>query len=62
MKKIVTPVQRDVLVEVKQKGQLSRPRGTLEKLHKKGLVSGKRNTGWTITPLGEKWLSDNNLQ
>lgn len=59
MKKIVTPVQRSVLLEVKQKGHLSRPRGTLEKLQKKGLVSGKRNTGWTITPLGERWLSEN---
>ena len=57
MKRKVTPVQESVLREVYQKGQLSKPRGTLEKLHKKGLVTGKRHTGWTITPLGERWLT-----
>ena len=56
MKRKVTSVQEVVLREVKEKGQLSRPRSTLEKLQKKGLVSGKRHAGWSITPLGERWL------
>lgn len=57
MKRKVTPVQESVLREVYEKGQLSKPRSTLEKLHKKGFVTGKRHTGWTITPLGERWLT-----
>ena len=57
MKRKVTPVQEEVLREVKRKGQLSKPRSTLEKLQKKGLVSGKRHTGWTLTDLGARWLT-----
>jgi len=58
MKRKVTPVQENVLREVQRKGQLSRPRSTLEKLQKKGFVSGKRHIGWSLTEAGERWLSE----
>ena len=57
MKRKVTPVQENVLKEVQEKGQLSRPRSTLEKLQKKGLVDGKRHIGWHLTERGKRWLA-----
>ena len=33
-----------------------RPRSSLERLHKKGLVSGNRKRGWTLTREGAWYL------
>ena len=36
-----------------------RPRGSLERLRKKGFVSGSRQRGWYITQAGKDYLQNN---
>jgi len=54
MKK-VTEVQKTVLLGMKDGLRYRKPRGSLERLQKKGLVSGDRKTGWMITCSGIAW-------
>jgi uncharacterized protein YjhX (UPF0386 family) len=53
----VTDVQRDVLHDLLREGRLTSPRGSLERLAKKGLVEGGRRDGWTLTDKGFHWLA-----
>ena len=52
----VTDVQRQVMVDLLREGCLRTPRGSLERLEKKGLVEGNRRDGWTLTDKGRLWL------
>lgn len=38
-----------------------RPRGSLERLVKKGLVHGCRKTGWNLTAEGEQYLTSTSV-
>ena len=49
---IVTEVQRNVLSSMVPETLYKRPRGSLERLEKKGLVSGDRRGGWRLTRKG----------
>lgn len=53
---IITTVQRDVISRLALQGRLTHPRGTLERLEKKGLVEGDRRTGWRLSLRGLQWL------
>jgi len=48
----ITEVQRKVLHDLLREGRLTSPRGSLERLAKKGLVEGDRRDGWTLTEKG----------
>ena len=52
----ITEVQRKVLHDLLREGRLTSPRGSLERLAKKGLVEGDRRDGWTLTEKGLRWL------
>lgn len=52
----VTEVQRRVLTDLLREGKLFAPRGSLERLAKKGLVEGDRREGWVLTNAGLRWL------
>lgn len=52
----VTDVQRQVLQDLLREGRLRAPRGSLERLAKKGLVEGSRQDGWTLTDKGRLWM------
>jgi Mn-dependent DtxR family transcriptional regulator len=52
----ITEVQRKVLHDLLREGRLASPRGSLERLAKKGLVEGGRRDGWTLTEKGLRWL------
>ena len=52
----VTEVQRKVLQDLLREGRLHSPRGSLERLAKKGMVEGTRQDGWTLTDKGRLWL------
>ena len=56
----VTEVQRRVLQDLLREGVLHSPRGSLERLEKKGLVAmlGTRQDGWTLTEKGRLWLQE----
>jgi uncharacterized protein YjhX (UPF0386 family) len=54
----VTDVQRKVLHDLLREGRLTGPRGSLERLAKKGLVEGDRRDGWTLTDKGRLWLRE----
>ena len=51
----VTEVQKNVLLGMEIGLRYRQPRGSMERLEKKGLVSGDRKTGWMITSSGLKW-------
>ena len=55
-KKIITPRQGEVLLELRSSytGVLFRPVHTLELLQKKGLVAGDKHKGWRLTDKGER--------
>ena len=53
----ITEVQRGVLLDLLREGRLQAPRGSLERLGKKGLVEGTRQDGWTLTDKGRLWLN-----
>ena len=53
----VTEIQHHVLTLLSQEGRLQSPRGSLERLAKKGLVEGDRQEGWTLTDKGRRWLT-----
>ena len=53
----VTEIQHHVLTLLSQEGRLQAPRGSLERLAKKGLVEGDRQEGWTLTDKGRRWLA-----
>ena len=53
----VTEVQLEVLLGLlRSGGRVVSPRGSLERLEKKGLVEGGRREGWALTPKGLHWL------
>ena len=52
----VTEVQRRVLTELLDGRRRRAPRGSLERLEKKGLVEGDRRSGWALTPKGRLWI------
>ena len=60
MKKTVTYTQLRALRALDQNNVAydphHRPRGSLERLAKKGLVGGDRKTGWHLTVEGEYFL------
>jgi Mn-dependent DtxR family transcriptional regulator len=51
----ITQRQAEVLAALVEAGTMTRPRHTLERLEKKGLVMGDRRGGWRLTPQGEAW-------
>ena len=53
----VTEVQRRVLQALQREGRLQAPRGSLERLERKGMVEGNRRDGWTLTDKGRLWLA-----
>lgn len=53
----VTEVQRQVLQALLHEGRLRAPRGSLERLAKKGMVEGTRQDGWTLTDKGRLWMA-----
>lgn len=57
-KKIITPRQGEVLLELRSSytGVLFRPVHTLELLQKKGLVAGDKHKGWKLTELGLSYI------
>ena len=62
MKKIVTYTQLRAMRALDSKNTSydphHRPRGSLERLAKKGLVGGDRKSGWYLTVEGEQYLRD----
>ena len=50
----ITEVQRRVMCRLALEGPLTHPRGTLERLAKKGLVEGGRAEGWSLTSEGKR--------
>lgn len=52
----VTEVQRGVLLDLLREGRMQSPRGSLERLAKKGMVEGTRQEGWALTAKGLRWL------
>ncbi len=52
----VTARQLEVLRLVEEFGRIARPRDTLERLAKKGMVRGNRREGFVLTALGVDWL------
>ena len=54
---IITETQRRVLCRLAVEGRLTHPRGSLERLAKKGVVEGDRRDGWTLTLRGLRWLT-----
>ena len=57
-RKKITEVQALVLESLKDGSPHIRPRSSLDRLQKKGLVVGNRRTGWVITPAGLRALGD----
>ena len=61
-KKIVTYTQLRALRALDSKNTAydphHRPRGSLERLAKKGYVGGDRKSGWYLTVEGEQYLRD----
>ena len=57
-KKIITPRQGEVLLELRSSytGLLFRPVHTLELLQKKGMVVGNKQKGWKLTELGLSYI------
>ena len=53
----VTERQNQVLEALLIEGRLRSPRGSLERLEKKGLVEGNRRDGWTLTEKGSRWMA-----
>ena len=54
----VTEVQLEVLRGLLlSSGRATSPRGSPERLEKKGLVEGSRREGWALTPKGLHWLA-----
>jgi len=57
---IITDVQFKALEALNPTGDNydpdHRPRGSLERLRKKGLVVGNRKVGWALTAAGESYL------
>ena len=49
----VTEVQWAVLETMRGTDPIYQPRSSLERLEKKGLVSGNRKAGWTLTDKGK---------
>ena len=61
-KKIITATQLKVLLALKPGDTYDpshRPRNSLERLRKKGLVSGSRQVGWSLTYEGLAYLKNN---
>jgi len=54
----ITSLQATVLRDIAQHGSALKPRGTLQRLEKKGLVYGNRRTGWSLTSSGKQWLKE----
>ena len=54
---IVTDTQRAVLQSLALCGTLTHPRSSLQRLHKKGLVSGSRRAGFRLTARGLQMVS-----
>ena len=58
--KTVTPTQLRAMRAMDEKSPSydpsHRPRNSLERLAKKGLVGGSRKTGWHLTVEGERFL------
>lgn len=56
----VTPIQLEVLRAMDPQSSswdpTRRPRGSLERLAKKGLVEGDRRVGWKLTDKGRNYL------
>lgn len=53
----VTERQKQVLEALVLEGRLRSPRGSLERLEKKGLVEGNRRDGWALTEKGSRWTA-----
>jgi len=51
----ITQRQEEVLAALVEAGKMTRPRHTLERLEKKGLVIGDRREGWRLTAQGKAW-------
>lgn len=56
---IVTTIQQRVLASMDTDKALRHPRGSLERLQKKGLVKGNRKQGWVLTLRGRTYLNQN---
>ena len=54
---IVTDTQKQVLRSMRPNTLIYNPRGSLERLAKKGLVEGDRRLGWFITDKGKMYLA-----
>ena len=60
---IITKVQLRALLALKPGltyDDSHRPRGSLERLHKKGLVVGDKKVGWALTVKGLAYLEELN--
>jgi len=55
---IVTKRQMAIMQELEKLNILFRPRNTLERLAKKGLVYGDRRVGWRLTTAGKNWIKE----
>jgi hypothetical protein len=62
----VTPIQLKVLTAMDPTGKAydpdHRPRGSLERLAKKGLVAGNKKSGWVLTDKGKMYLVFKNIK
>ena len=54
---IITETQRRVMYRLALEGRLTHPRGSLERLARKGVVEGDRRAGWTLTTKGLRVLA-----
>ncbi len=54
---IITETQRRVMCRLVLAGRLTHPRGSLERLARKGVVEGDRRAGWTLTTKGLRVLA-----
>jgi hypothetical protein len=52
----VTQVQRNVMLGMLPSERQRSPRGSMERLEKKGLVEGNRRDGWKLTPRGRAYI------
>jgi len=55
-RKHISEKQRQVMNALYHVGMLRHPRGSLERLHKKGLVDGNRVNGWKLTTAGRDFV------
>lgn len=58
MTKKITERQSQIMRALEIAGPMTSPRGTLERLAKKGFVIGDKKSGWSLSDAGRSWLAD----